>query len=257
MRTAIVIAVVLFGYSEAFFKCRRNNTADCNQQTTTSAWDVVPTLRPILDLKPILTLEGICANVCNNCHGPGTTAKPQDFVDGLVNGVLLGGSDGGAVSGLLKGTPAECLGGVGVPLTKHQACLFPCILELNLLNLCNIDAIVSKLTAFCPNFEYHALCAEACACCGDDNQPLDVCVEVCLTHSKGKKDGVQLPIVGNALPGTNLLPQDIIQGLPGANIATGNSNSNSNSNSNNDNNSGDKDNGGLLGGLGNVLGGIL
>jgi len=199
---AILVSAILVGLSEAHFKCHRNVTQFNNTHE-------------LLDLKPLLSLESVCLDFCKqaNCSTP----IPGGLLGGGATGDLLG-SVANSVGGLLSSGPAQCLldpngdGSNPNKVTNYQACAFPCILNLNLLNVCDVQAIVTSLVSVCPNADLRGLCVSACLCCG--NETIDVCVNLCLgsrgihlnisplrilglgddkSKSNSKEDGFKLP----------------------------------------------------------------
>jgi len=122
----------------------------------------------ILDLEPLASLENICAQTCQENKCLGKLSKPA----GLLAPVS------GAVQCLLDDISN---------ITPFQQCLFPCFLKLNLLETCQVKAIVGDLLAVCPDQDKERLCVSACACCALKNGPLDACVKVCLTE-----DGIKV-----------------------------------------------------------------
>jgi hypothetical protein len=183
----ILVAASLIGASNAHFKCLRN--ISCYDDSNT-----------ILDLQPIASLESICLDFCHQANCSKTA--PTDLIGKLAGGVA------GAVSNLVSG-PLQCLldpNGDGKnpnQVSNYQACVFPCILNLNLLNVCDIQAIVTTLVKVCPDSDRRGLCLSACLCCGKEEEPLDVCVNLCLSNQ-----GIDLsikpadiPLLGGVLGG--------------------------------------------------------
>jgi hypothetical protein len=181
MATTVVflLAAVFIGTSTAHFKCLRN--ISCYENSST-----------IINIPQILSLESICFDFCRqtNC----SDLLPTDLVGKLAGGIA------GAVSDAISG-PVKCLldpkgdGSNPNKVSPFQACAFPCILDLNLLNICDIQAIVTTLVKICPKTDMRGLCLSACLCCGEENQPLDVCVNLCLSNQ-----GIDLSIKPADLP---------------------------------------------------------
>jgi len=126
----------------------------------------------LIDLDPIASLENFCLDFCKNSN------CSHDY---KANGLL------GSVS-----KAARCLlDEVGNAITPLQSCYFPCILNLNVLETCDVTAIAGLFGQICPNGDKRARCLDVCACCAtsDDPKLLDVCVNLCLTD-----DGVKLDV---------------------------------------------------------------
>jgi hypothetical protein len=177
--SVVLAAAVLFGMSEAAFKCNRDISKDNHTNTLLN-------LTSLLNIP--LTLESVCLQTCNqaNCSSDDCAAGLLGKVTGGVAGTLVDVVNG----------PAQCIlnpkgdGSNPNKLSNNQACLIPCILDLNLLDICDVQAIITSLIKICPKADVKALCVSACLCCGKDEEPLDVCVNVCLSN---KGIGLNIP----------------------------------------------------------------
>lgn len=152
----------------------------------------------VVDLDPILSLEGYCTRFSRDAKCSGGDPKKGGLVGNLVENVV-------EVSGSLTG-----------PVLKQVTC----ILDLNVLNLCDVDVIVNKLVQYCPKgADRKALCISACACCGDKGSILDACVNLCLTN-EGKLNVNVDPLrvldgegKGDGLPNVPFQEKDTLLGL--------------------------------------------
>jgi len=116
----------------------------------------------VIDLDPLATLEGYCTKFSKDTKCSSGKTKDGGLVGNLVDHVV-------ETSGQLTG-----------PVLKQVTC----IVDLNVLDLCDVDVIVNKLVQYCPkNQDRKALCISACACCGDKGSILDACVNLCLTKA--------------------------------------------------------------------------
>lgn len=99
----------------------------------------IPKGKTILDLSPIATLEGVCFDICNNCSGQGRVDHVTDFLGGLLGGT--GNKyDTGVIGNVVDVLgPAKCLADQGLQVTGYQACVIPCILNLNVLGICDVQ----------------------------------------------------------------------------------------------------------------------
>jgi hypothetical protein len=176
---AVLFAAVLIGMSEAGFKCCRDISQDKNTNTLLN-------LTSLLNIP--LTLESVCLQTCNQAN-----CSSADAAAGLL-GQVTGGVAGTLVD-LVNG-PAQCLlnpngdGSNPNNLSPNTACMIPCILDLNLLDICDVQAIITSLIKICPKADVKGLCVSACLCCGKNEDPLDVCVNACLSN---KGIGLNIP----------------------------------------------------------------
>lgn len=133
-----------------------------------------------MNLDPVASLENFCVALCKEPK----CSEGRDTKYDLLGHV-------------------KCVINAGNKLSPLQSCLLPCVLNLNALQTCDATAIVSKLVQTCPNYDKKELCVSACACCGDDGQTLDACVNVCLSGNNAKPNvPVKIPLEdGKDLPG--------------------------------------------------------
>jgi hypothetical protein len=224
MRSGILIlfALCIFEIDAHFYCLKRTNETDekCDPQSADKSYSAelarnLPQQKMILNLRPILSLEGVCFDLCNECYGQGQSDNETDFLGGLLGGTGNAESKGvlGDVLDMLKPIKDQ-----GLELTGKQACMIPCIAKLNVLKACDVQAIVAKLVGVCPNLQSKAICVSACLCCGENKDPLDICVNVCLERHNGDPNNAKFPIIGET-PVGNVLPQDGLGGLlPGVGL---------------------------------------
>jgi len=151
----------------------------------------------VIDLDPLATLEGYCTKFSHDSKCDGGKPKEGGLVGNLVDNVV------------------EVAGSLAGPVLKQVTC----IVDLNVLNLCDVDVIVNKLVEYCPKYDRKALCVSACACCGDKGSVLDACVNLCLTK-EGKLNLNVDPLrlldgegKGNGLPVLPSNEKDTLLGL--------------------------------------------
>jgi hypothetical protein len=154
-------------------------------------------------------LEALCLAHCYSCQDDGTLprSKRQAPLGSLgdvlqpVQGLPLP-LDG--APGVPRGTPLP--GDIGpLSLTVLQRCLLQCIVSLNLVGECNVNLIVTELLTICPHANLEVCCASACACCSNDADSSNKCLDVCLQYlppkisvgdvSVGLGDTFDLPLV--------------------------------------------------------------
>jgi hypothetical protein len=151
------------------------------------------------------------------------------------------GSSGNALDQVLGGAACLLPGNTNPnKVSPYQACLFPCILDLNVLNVCDVQAIITKVVKICPKADLKGVCVSACLCCSaDEGETVDTCVNLCLSNhgidlnlsplkllgGSTAEDSIKAPTIdGFQLPGLPLLPQ-LGLGSTGSAI-TGSSNGN-------------------------------